>query len=107
MIGFGSLVSIYPNRLMLFDSRRWTSLSFSAPPSTPTQHVPHAAERHCTGIGPSIQRGSFARHFCLSSTAAPEAISCSLKALYRAVASFSLKTTVHVLFMVLRNPKRP
>ena len=41
-------------------SRHSVSESLSAPPSTPTQHVPQEAERHCTGMGPSstVQRAS-------------------------------------------------
>src|SRR6185436_12503033 len=58
--GFGSAVSMYPNSLIFLPSRAPTSESFSAPPSTPTQHVPQEAERHSTGIGPSVRRGSIA-----------------------------------------------
>src|SRR6266581_6124777 len=58
--GFGSPVSMYPNSLIFFPSRAPTSESLSAPPSTPTQQVPQEAERHSTGIGPSILRGSMA-----------------------------------------------
>ena len=42
-------------------SRLSTGERFSAPSTIPTQHVPHEHERHWTGIGPSLQRGSSRR----------------------------------------------
>src|SRR5688500_4336744 len=71
--GVGSEVSMLPISLIFFPSRAATSDNFSAPPSTPTQHVPHEAERHSTGIGPSTRRGSISRQLRERSSAAPQA----------------------------------
>src|SRR5687768_18243142 len=98
---------MYPNSLIFFPSRAATSDNFSAPPRTPTQHVPHEAERHSTGIGPSTRRGSISRQLRERSSAAPHAKSCTWFIRYVARSSFSSYVTVHFLFTVRRKPSSP
>src|SRR5688572_15478136 len=107
MKGFSVSGWLYPKFFIARRSRREGSESFSWPPRTPTQQVPHEADVHSIGTGPSQQRESIdcqsrPRSFCDA-----EAISSSLMIGKRPSNANPLKWTENFLSTVFRKPNRP